>query len=95
MTWHGSTPIMSDSVVVGQVSVDLQKLKSMLDSSASRYGFIQSMESVYNSLGQMATTPLIIELDDLVATCRILTTSQCTQEQGQDQRLVRHQQGGW
>lgn len=69
INWHSLTTFISDSAVAGQVSVDLQKLIVTLPLCKSEFGFIEAVESVYNDLGQMATTPLIADFD---ASCCIL-----------------------
>lgn len=55
MNQHSMTTFISDSDVAGQVSVDLQKLKSSIYLCTSEFGFIQAVESIYDTLGQMAT----------------------------------------
>lgn len=44
-----------------RVSVDVKKCKSELNRGTSTFGLIQAVESAFNTLGQLATTPLIVD----------------------------------
>ena len=55
MNWHCPTPVLSNSVAAGHVLMDIQNLRSMLDLCSTRFVFVQAVESIYDTLGQMAT----------------------------------------
>lgn len=75
MNQHSMTTFISDSDVAGQVSVDLQKLKSSIYLCTSEFGFIQAVESIYDTLGQMATIHWLLTWVLLAACHHIAMTS--------------------
>jgi hypothetical protein len=56
-------PVSSTTVPAEHVSMDLHNLSTRLDLGFSQFGFVQvqAVESAFNSLGQMTTTPLIVD----------------------------------
>jgi hypothetical protein len=45
----------------GHVSVDLRNCRATLEQSPSKFAMVQAVESAFNTLGQMAKTPLIVD----------------------------------